>query len=278
MRESFDLKLDRAEHHLEELKTEIQKFTSRQTYEAVAVTGTNRKTRAAKFKLKFTEHPPEMLPVIVGDVVHNVRSALDHLVVAYVPRKNRWSASFPIFTECPYGDDGMPFDNELGKAWNKAVAGLSKALLTQVKMLQPFQKPDDDTLAFCVANGVEPNDIQVLAFLSRFDNADKHRELITVPHGLENPVVTFWATGDQPCGRNVQHLPFFCEDCAQLLAVDRTTIPKGAEMNVEVSGTVRVAIRIREASGVAGLPGTLEQLIGHARAIVASFREHGRTG
>jgi hypothetical protein len=277
MRESFDLKLDRAEHHLQELKGEIRRFASRHAYEAVPVASTNRKTGSAKFKLKFNEHPPEMLPVIVGDVVHNVRSALDHLIVANVPRKYRWGASFPVFMECPYGDDGVPFDNELGKTWNKAVAGLRESLLTQVKMLQPFQKPDDDTLAFCVAHGVEPNDIQALAFLSRFDNADKHRELITVPHGLENAVVTFWASGDQPNARNVQRLPFFCEDGEQLVAIDRATIPKDAQMNVEVRGTVRVAIRIREASGVAGLPGTLEKVIAHAREIVASFRAHRGT-
>ena len=127
MAESYDLKLDRADHHLKELKAEIRRFTKKHAYEAVPVAGSNRKTRTLRYKLRFTEQPSEMLPVIVGDIIHNIRSALDHLIVANVPRVRRWDASFPIFKKSPFGPDGELLDGELGKSW-----GLPRVWLTSL--------------------------------------------------------------------------------------------------------------------------------------------------
>jgi hypothetical protein len=270
--DSFELKLIRADHHLKELKREIERFTDEHPYEAIQVGGTNRKRRALKWKLHFTEQPNEMVAVIVGDIVHNIRSALDHLIVSHVPRKRRWDASFPIFKERPYGADGVPFDNELGKSWTKAVSGLKKPHLAVVKLVQPFGTPDQETLDYCEAFKVDPMDIHSLNLLSRFDNADKHRKLIAIPHGLENAVVTARAHGDEIRPQNVHTLSYFVEDGAQLLSLDIDTLPPNRKMHVQVSGTPRVALQVRTEHAVAGLPGTLERILGHARDIVSWFR------
>ncbi|MGO8862657.1 MAG: hypothetical protein ACLQRH_18135 [Acidimicrobiales bacterium] len=273
MTDSFDLKLNRAEHHLKELKREIRRFTGKHAYEAVPAGGTNRKRRSLKWKLHFTEQPDEMVPVIVGDIIHNVRSALDHLIVAHVARKYRWTVSFPIFTECPYREDGTPLDNELGEAWSRAVRGLREPLLTQVKILQPFQPPDEETIAYCTANDVDPMETHSLHELSRLDNADKHRGLIAVAHGLDKAVVTAWEQGTEIIPPNVHQIPFFVKDGTQILSLDIKTVPANRKMNVKVEGTPRVGLQIRSGQGVFRLPETLEKMVGHARDIVGGFRE-----
>jgi hypothetical protein len=267
--DSFDLKLARAEHHLVELNREIRRFANRDTYEAVAVAGTNRKTRSRKFRLRFTEQPSQMLPMIVGDIIHNVRSALDHLVVANVPPRRRRSAGFPIFSESPFGADGEVLDNELGATWVKLTSGLRKPLLTQLHLLQPYQVPGQDVIDFCIQNGLDPSDIHSLRILSRLDNADKHRELLTVAHGLENADLTIRIGTRKPI---TDRMVGFVEDGAQLIAIDVNSIPRNAKVGVQVHGTVRVAIEVRKERGVSGLPKTLERMIGHAREIVAAFQ------
>src|ERR1700684_819688 len=76
-----------------------------------------------RYVLRFTHQPDENLPIIVGDVIHNVRSALDHMAVAMVPNDRRRKAGFPIFSTCPYDADGNVFDTEQGRAWTKFTTG-----------------------------------------------------------------------------------------------------------------------------------------------------------
>ena len=214
-----------------------------------------------------------MVPVMVGDVLHNVRSGLDHLVGANVPRKRRRQAGFPIFMESPFGEDGEPLDNDRGDAWKKLTTGLPKPLLAQVRFIQPFNGPPPETAAFCVANGLEPNEIQALAILSRLDNADKHRELIVVPWGLEDGTITYRCPGTEAITQDMGD--GFVPDGAELPSVNLDSVPQGAEVSVEVEGTVRIAMEVREEKGVAGLPGSLEKLIDHAREIADYFTKNG---
>jgi hypothetical protein len=42
----------------------------------------------------MTEEPDPMIPVIIGEGLYNLRSALDHLAVPIAPRNRKASAAF----------------------------------------------------------------------------------------------------------------------------------------------------------------------------------------
>ena len=144
--------------------------------------------------------------------------------------------------------------------------------MTVIKALQPFQPPlDDRVVAFCRQHGLKTSELNGLALLGKFDNADKHRELITVASGLESAEVTV-----SHRGQTIRHelLDAFREDRAELIRVDfGTTAPPETEVDVQVSGTVRVAIEVRKDRGVTGLPGTLARLVTHVREVTKAITQ-----
>lgn len=84
MPETVALKLDRAKEHVETLQCIHDEFLATEPYEA---------QRIIKVPLdgKGTQHilfwgrcvrPPRELPLVLGDAIHNLRSALDHLAFA----------------------------------------------------------------------------------------------------------------------------------------------------------------------------------------------------
>jgi len=98
---SWDLKLDRAEHHLKKVRKMIRTFSDGHPYDAVRHDNVRINNQEVwRYVLRFTHQPDENLPIIVGDVIHNVRSALDHMAVAMVPNDRRRKAGFPIFSTC----------------------------------------------------------------------------------------------------------------------------------------------------------------------------------
>lgn len=101
---------------------------------------------------------PSELPLIVGDVIHNVRSALDHLVYALSSPKAQRSdrTQFPIFTDAAkFKTRGIPMI--------ESIKGPERTLIENV---QPF-----------AATPVPEND--PLAILNSLSNLDKHRLPVT---------------------------------------------------------------------------------------------------
>ena len=201
MTDSWVLKLDRAEHHVKEVKRYIATFANEHPYDVVRKDIKIKGQKYATFRLHFTSEPDERLAVVVGDVVHNVRSALDHLMVAIAGDAGK--ISFGIFRQRPYDDNAEPLDNDDGKRWADVTECLSGDALTQFKMLQPFQPPPSEGPAeHCAAQGIDPVDIHALAQLNRLDNADKHRKLIPVAQGLSehSEVAMTSPNGKSPAG------------------------------------------------------------------------------
>ena len=71
-------KLDRVNELLDVLKTEVQTFLDSGPYFTVGAY--DPATHAWEQRVRIAEPPPPRLGVIVGEYVHDVRSALDHLV------------------------------------------------------------------------------------------------------------------------------------------------------------------------------------------------------
>jgi hypothetical protein len=183
MRETFAsayAKLDRAAQHLDDLKRLLVEHTSRPDL----VKGTVEYRPDAPADRNLIPHfrvqaLPHTVAAVAGDVVHNLRSALDHVAWQLVltnggtpvePGSGRRATQFPILTDEP---------------GTLEVAGvLSSEALDIVRAAQPYASPG------------RPG--RLLAALRHISNTDKHREAVRGYHGVSNWVT--WREPDSPTG------------------------------------------------------------------------------
>jgi hypothetical protein len=168
---SFELKLLRAEQHLERLEKEVklrqQSSPYAFSYKVDPSTGEN------VIRLHIKDPVPDGWSLDVGDILHNMRSALDHLAFEIAARGKGSpltvgeirSSEFPIFREKP------PDDRFLAKVrcWPTSARAIAR-------QLQPYQRADP-------ANDI----LQVVQALS---NIDKHRRLHFVVANLVGYTIT----------------------------------------------------------------------------------------
>lgn len=156
------LKLDRAEAHVHTVREQIVAFRERQPapfgFRSERTPGPGNSVEYVLYAV-VRELPPRELAPIIGDAIHNMRSALDHLVYELAPPKarKRGRTQFPIFTdECQFKVRGIPM-----------IAGILGAERTLIERVQPY-----------AASSPPCND--PLAILSKLSNLDKHRLLVPI--------------------------------------------------------------------------------------------------
>lgn len=83
---SHELKLNRASYHLDRLEAEVRKWRNRHTHRYAS--HFDRESGKQLVHIRFPEPVPAEFRLIIGDCLHNLRSALDNLVyelaLAYV--------------------------------------------------------------------------------------------------------------------------------------------------------------------------------------------------
>jgi hypothetical protein len=74
---TFTMKLVRADEHLKDLNNEVAAFLQIRPYEVV----TKKDIPAGNLygQVIYRHAPPDLLLMLIGDVLYNLRSALDHL-------------------------------------------------------------------------------------------------------------------------------------------------------------------------------------------------------
>lgn len=165
-------KLDRAEHHLNDLKARIGAQPQHRTIRTVLEADENGSRYV--YRLDLPE-PPAGAAIIAGDFLFNVRSALDHLAVGLVPPRRRYKTSFPVITRDIWRSDSAT-DGELEDMkswWDRATTDMNPRAIAVLKSLQPFH------------DRIPPDDDHALVALNAFQNADKHRELVAFMVGVE---------------------------------------------------------------------------------------------
>lgn len=149
-------KLDRAETHLKALQDEAAVFLDSDAYgvrEHFHPDG-----RHYSLSIEVRREPPLILSVILGDFIHNLRSALDHLAWQLVlandgtPTK---ATQFPIFTSPPVSGDAL-------RKWTGNVEGMTAPVIDEIRGIQPHT----------AGNQAHLHSLAILASLS---NEDKHR-------------------------------------------------------------------------------------------------------
>jgi hypothetical protein len=183
---SVHLRLDRAQEHLDTLRHEVGVYARSHPYTVVLDEQAERNPvmveRQGVYEPAGETMPvvvgdvqpvPDMVPLLVGEVAHNLRTTLDHLAWALVTdhsaddpvsTKNRQGrepfTAFPISDWPPNNRDGngLPSPHLLHPRTTDAIEAL-------IDGLQPYQRT--------------PADEHELAVIRGLNNADKHRTLHT---------------------------------------------------------------------------------------------------
>lgn len=261
--DSWWIKLGRARLHLEDIESRVQEVVGPNPQQGRVTVEHTPKGWRYRLSLSITED--EWLPVIIGDFLFNVRSALDHLAVAHVPSRRKRDAQFPIFTDNLWeqsSEESLGRERERSREkWSRYTCGMAPKVLEVVTLAQPYQ---------AIHKGESP-DNHALAILSAFQNADKHRELTIVAHGLHNPT----GSATFPDG-TVETFPALSHD--QMLTDGAVIVTTDVEAKVQVSGTAKVAMargrgrRLPHRELPSSLTGILQEASAVALRIEAAVR------
>jgi hypothetical protein len=157
-------KLYRATLHLQELQREISEYLSSQPHSTALYSDGSGRRYVLKGHL--SHEPPEMMPLIIGDCLQNMRVALDHLAWALAElggKKPPGNTAFPIYID---PDD---FHDRTKKGVPTARSGLGKMRTLPkeaqelIEELQPYHG-DDPTR-------------HPLWVLNEYSRIDRHRTL-----------------------------------------------------------------------------------------------------
>lgn len=124
---------------------------------------------------KVDREPPALLSVIVGDILHNLRSALDHLawqLVQFAGAKPGFHTKFPI--------------HDTEKSWVREIEHRRRS----GDRPSPLQGVDPTHRVWTFIEGIQPYHggecADALTNLRALSNADKHRALL-LSGGVTNP-------------------------------------------------------------------------------------------
>jgi hypothetical protein len=172
-------KVARAEAHFEELRTAAQAFIESEEH-PISLSIPYQVADSDYWSCKALVHkpPPLRLGVILGDLVHNLRSALDHLV---------WQLVLANGAEPVRGNPGNQWPIVLrAENWERTaqtrLAGVDDAHQATIRTAQPFNLGDR-------AGDTFP------ALLMRLSNTDKHQVVhpaLAMIHDPGKDAVRFW--------------------------------------------------------------------------------------
>ncbi|HXG23244.1 MAG TPA: hypothetical protein VNJ09_01720 [Chthonomonadales bacterium] len=169
---TFSMKLIRADEHLQVLNGEIANFLRTHPYEVVRQQNVPRGYLSAK--VAYRHAPPDRLLMLIGDVLYNLRSALDHLAWSLAGTHADIHTEFPIFM------DSSKFSAIEKNGIPKHGSGLKKMhdmpapAQTIIESLQPYNRPHR-----------LPQEIEPLWLLHKLGIEDKHHTLNLVAAGVD---------------------------------------------------------------------------------------------
>jgi hypothetical protein len=154
---SAKTKLQRAKRHLAEFEKERDAWTGRWTgRKPYAVVGHRISPTKITLKISVKDAIPDQLSTVLGDAVHNLRSALDHLAWALVEANGN----------VPDEDTQFPISRDLARfeaVIPRRLAGASDKAIEAIKDLKPYKGGN-----------------HVLWAVHELDIIDKHRLIVPV--------------------------------------------------------------------------------------------------
>lgn len=206
---------------------------------------------------RYTGHSdmivPRMLPLAIGDFLFDLMSALDHIATVNATGVVNPQSYFKIFTK-----DVRVANSQESQAhprwhsgWKKFESQITPKVFAVIEAMQPFETVSKQS--------PDPNDSTV-AILNSLHNSDKHKTLNIVNAGIDN--LTCWFI--QPNGVTVPilgnrpKLDDVMQDGAQFFTSQ-------TEVEVELYGTIKVAVRGEDNPAYRLLPDTLDEILEDVR-------------
>ena len=158
--ESANLKLIRAEKHIDTMRGIIMDFLSD---EPSMVT----KHPDGSDEFKFIERPPNDISILAGEAIHQIRSALDHLAFQLV-KLNRTGIALPADWEerCAFPLwIGLPKKTTTFNCFGRTLPGITKQAFTFIESVQPYNRGEINAW---------------LTRIATLSNIDKHRYLTVI--------------------------------------------------------------------------------------------------
>lgn len=157
---NHELRLERASHHLQRFENAVGRWLEEEPYRIVSEP--QREQRQRILRVEILNSPPPELGLLIGDCLHNLRSALDNLAydLARAHRGDPLSRSLARDSQFPVFKDRDQF---LSRGMNQ-IRGIAPAAQTIIEGLQPYQRGDE--FAY-----------DRLWWLRELSNSDKHRLL-----------------------------------------------------------------------------------------------------
>jgi hypothetical protein len=151
------LKIKRAKEHVGDVKRQLDAFDATKPYKI----GTKHdpQTRKLIYYVTSADPVPDCLPLIAGDAIQNLMSALDHMAYQIVCSDTGDKPPNPNWIYFPVGDDATKYEaKKAGK-----MEGAAKETFDAIDALKPYKGGND-----------------LLWMLYRLNNIEKHRLLLTV--------------------------------------------------------------------------------------------------
>lgn len=148
------LKFGRSRHHAAELEGVIRDYVGREPF--TVYTEEDQASGDLVYRVKVKESPPTEMSLLLGDAIHNTRSALDYLAWQLVIAGGGTPGTG---TQFPISESQAKFNRN----FRENLRGSSQAAVAAVQALKPFSGGDERFWR-----------------LHRLDIADKHHLLVAV--------------------------------------------------------------------------------------------------
>jgi hypothetical protein len=226
-------KLDRAKERLIELDDMVADYLDSHPYSPVIYHKPG--TQSFSIAWRVVRQPPNGVAIVVGELLYNLRSSLDHLAWQLVkeagntPSVKAPRTQFPIFTVRPAGPVTIP----------PGIDGAAQAIINEVQPFHEGQFADE----------------HALAVLNELGNRDKHRHLnLAVANLIESEVyVSDPTAGWRIGGRFVPGLVEHDDVIGQFTLPEDT--PVDPKWEIEASG--KTFVRLDETGPWDDVPLTL---------------------
>jgi hypothetical protein len=130
------VKVDRAYRHILDFDERLLRFRNSHPYKVFSEDDLNARERT--FYLRILKEMPSEFPALIGDIVQNLRSSLDHLAwhlvksSPVIPKARDKDIYFPIFESA----------GEYNPGKMRKIEGMSQAAIDAIDRVEPYYRVD----------------------------------------------------------------------------------------------------------------------------------------
>lgn len=252
--EGSKLKLERAKEHIRQLEAEIRSFHERKPYRIVVEE--EPQSRDLIYRVKVKEQPSPRWATIIGDIVHNLRSALDLLANDLVRANDEIpndNTAFPIHRSA----------NAFEAGFSGKVRGASTKAMEIIRSLTPYKGGNE-----------------ALWRIHRLDITDKHRLMLSVGAAYRNLTMSVglrlpWKEGKivkfPPVAIRPADRQYPLKDNAEVMGVKAAARTSDSGVTPDFQFAFEVAFGDGEIVQGEPVVPTLQQLIDYVESVIDIF-------